>query len=65
MNGNTDLERAPVYMRIETRDEEMKRVCGLRERIGPKVEDCLSKMDVKDAFRRIHIDWDKSSVFRI
>lgn len=51
---NTWFEKAPNIIR---------RTCGLREAVGPAVPIFTSKLDVKDAFRRIHVEWAKASYF--
>lgn len=44
VNGNTDLERAQVCELLRNVMERfMKRVCGLREQIGPEVAVCFIK----------------------
>ena len=47
----------------------MQRIYSYVEWIERKVDSevpiCIEKMDVKDAFRRIHTAWDEASVCRI
>ena len=41
----------------------LRRICALREAVGPDVPIYISKMDVKDAFRRLHVAWEKAPTF--
>ena len=41
----------------------LRRICALREAVGPDVPIYTSKMDVKDAFRRLHVAWEKAPTF--
>ena len=41
----------------------LRRICPLREAVGPDVLIYSSKMDVNDAFRRLHVAWEKAPTF--
>ena len=39
--------------------------CARREKVGAEMRIYISKKDVKDAFRRVHIEWDKAPTFHV
>lgn len=66
VNGDTCFEKALVCeIGGVMPNNVMRRVCALRQDVGSEVPIYGAKMDVKDAFRRIHIEWDKAPNFRI
>ena len=63
VNGDTAFEKAPKSETGGVMPVSVRRVCALREAIGPDVPIYTSKMDVKDAFRRLHVAWEKAPTF--
>lgn len=62
-NGDTWFENAPKSETGEVMPNIMRRICALRQAVGPAVPIYTSKLDVKDAFRRLHVEWDKAPTF--
>ncbi|CAN0398933.1 unnamed protein product, partial [Laminaria digitata] len=60
VNTDTDFDKAPVFDLGDVLFRFIAQSCARREQVGAEVPIYISKMDVKDAFRRIHIEWDEA-----
>ena len=63
VNGDTNFDGAPLCEVGGVLTNVLRRICALRDAVGTKVPVYTAKMDVKDAFRRIHVEWEKAPVF--
>ncbi|MEP3733698.1 MAG: hypothetical protein ABJN02_17340 [Lentilitoribacter sp.] len=63
MKSDTDFDKSPVCDLGEVLFRFIAQTCVHREQVGAEVPIYISKMDVKDAFRRGHIEWDKAPTF--
>ena len=63
VNGDTAFKKAPKSETGGVMPAILRRICALREAVGPDVPIYTSKMDVKDAFRRLHVAWEKAPTF--
>ena len=62
-NGDTAFEKAPESETGGVMPAILRRICALREAVGTDVPIYISKMDVKDAFRRLNVAWEKAPTF--
>ena len=58
VNGDTDYESAPKCKLGHVLRDIFWRICFLRRTLAPHTHIMLSKMDVKDAFRQVAVEWD-------
>ena len=63
VNTDTDFDKAPVCDLGDVLFRFIAQTCVRREQVGADVPIYISKMDVKDAFRRVHIEWEKAPIF--
>lgn len=63
VNKDTDFDKAPVCDLGDVIFRFIAQTCARREQVGADVPIYISKMDVKDAFRRVHIEWEKAPIF--
>ena len=63
VNEDTAFEKAPKSETGGVMPAIWRRMCALREAVGPDVPIYTSKIDVKDAFRRLHVAREKAPTF--
>ena len=63
VNTDTDLDKPPVRDLGDILYRFITQTCVCREQVGADVPIYISKMDVKDALRRAHIEWEKAPNF--
>ena len=64
VNGDTNFESAPECKWGHVLRDIVWRVLFLRFTLAPRTHIMLSKMDVKDAFRQVAVEWDGCTKFR-
>ena len=63
VNGDTDFESAPKCKLGHVLRDIFGRICFSRRTLAPHTHIMLSKMDVKDAFRQVAVEWDGCTKF--
>ena len=63
VNADTDFATAPPCRRGHVLRDVVRRIAYLRRKVGVSARILLSKMDVKDAFRQVAVEWERSPTF--
>ena len=63
VNGDTDFESASESQLGHVLRDIVWRILFLRHTLAPHTHIMLSKMDVKDAFRQVGVEWDGCKKF--